>query len=283
MSPIKGKATKAQSIYLATTKKIKNALILNFYKQGFLITGYWGNQTKKISDRQTAKAVQDQFNFGSGEYTADLKLWKMEQNIDIGEQIYININTTDKWLNKIYKENVNKKNFDKEISFEWYKQDDKDKTKYFPSPMSFGGDPLKNAQTFAWPFGRTSAKCNGNVTIFSDNSFLIKGELEFKSDTYSWRVDGKDESHNFGISSMGSSYNWKGLDGHGSGKWHLAPVASIAEIGLFPLDESCVPFQSSKSITIGSVLWSKASSSYPNGEMPVNYSRKFYFFIVGKM
>jgi hypothetical protein len=29
--------------------------------------------------------------------------------------------------------------------------------------------------------------------------------------------------------------------------------------------------------------WTQANSSYPSGEMPVNYSRKFYFLIAGKM
>jgi len=29
--------------------------------------------------------------------------------------------------------------------------------------------------------------------------------------------------------------------------------------------------------------WTQANSSYPSGEIPVNYSRKFYFLIAGKM
>jgi hypothetical protein len=59
----------ALSKYMASTKNLKN-LLGSKYK-----VGYWGEQTlTAIAKVQTAKAVQDQFNFGSGAYNADLKL-----------------------------------------------------------------------------------------------------------------------------------------------------------------------------------------------------------------
>jgi len=147
--------------------------------------------------------------------------------------------------------------------------------------MSFGGDPFDNIKTLAWPFGRTSANCTGSMTLYPDGSYFVSGELEFLSDTYSWKADGENSEHNFGIKQFGSSYNWKGSDGHGGGKWQLSFFPSIVGVGAIPLHKSCTPFQSSTSIIAGSILWSQASKLYSNGEMPVDYSRKFYFYIVG--
>ncbi len=274
----------AWSKYIASTKNRKN-LIGSKYK-----VGYWGEQTlTAIANVQTAKAVQDQFNFGSGAYNADLKLWEMEQNIDVWQQLQTNINTKDKWLNKIYNDNVNKKNFDKEIPFEWYKQDEKDKTNYFPNPMGFGQTTHKNFQTLSWPFGRVGAICKGKMWISSDNSYFISGSLSFVSDKYSWKEDGDNKDHNRAIKILGGCYNWFD-EYNGKGEWELTVTANSLILGYQykkgdvimtkpPLHINSTQFGSYKMAGAGSTYWKTPSSNYKDGEMPVNYSRKFYFYL----
>jgi len=293
----KEKIVSAKAMYFANLKSFEYRNEI-FYKKtgkrkcGF---GYWGEQTlETVAKVQTAKAVQDQFNFGSGAYNADLKLWKMEQNIDIWEQIETNISNLGKYLNNIYNDNRNQQNFGKSIPFKWSQMKaniKNNRMEAIETEMAFGGNPHQNIKTLAWPFGRTTAKCVGSIILDYDNAYFIRGELEFKSDAYSWKADGATLTHNAGIFLFSTCLNYyEPKKGYGYGTWYIAPDVKYgleikAGISYPALHPNSTQFDNTyvtedKYYDYEPIIrWGTPSSAYKNGEMPVNYSRKFYFYL----
>jgi len=284
--------TSAQQMYDIEMDKLAKKQI-QVIRRSDCMVGYWSENTLSIEPIQTAKAVQDQFNFGAGAYNADLKLWKMEQNIDVWSQIMTSIFEKDKYgkdgrLKKIF----DQAKVNKSVDFNWKLLGDK-------KGMGFGTNPYNNIRTFAWPFGAVSANCIGSMIIGDDGLCFVSGWLDFESDKYSWIMDRdfwsmevyENSKHNGGIFLFSECLNYYDpKKGCGYGTWNITKAVRQGleyklQISRPPLHPNSTQFNSScingtKILDYDFARWGTPSSSYKDGEMPVNYSRKFYFYLL---
>ena len=269
------------------------------------ISGEWGGKIdENLSKEQNPEGVQDQFNFGTGAYVADLEIWKMEENIDIGEQIHQSVNTektflTDTFLryklggvidnrqgsmNKVYETACSQ--VGEPIDFKWKNR-------------AFGGNPFTNLMTEAWPFGRTSADVTGEMTCDENGNYSVDGTMKFNNDKYSWKEDGTGWNADFAkdirslntdcavlgsirdVVAAGFDYHNTGIDllsrgenSPGDGNMYTRiPYTSGTQWSFFEDD------------SVGSVSWKEPSSDYnnstDNGEMPVHYVKDYNFHTEG--
>ncbi len=244
-------------------------------RSGSSTYGKWGTLTRAdVSEVQTSEAVQDQFNFGSGDYVVDPRIWEMEESVDIGEQINSSINNPAGGMSEWYQRAASNPCIS--LSFTW------------PDPgwndgirrHAFNSDASEAIKTKAWPFGRVSAIiAEGNIIVCEDDSYFVKGKLVYQSDTYSWIADGDSFFHNSGIRILGN--NWNAPD---SGNWEHGTITSQ----IYLEDSSIQGYSFPRSIAYSLdsdkkyVQWHEPSSSYPDGEMPVHYAREYYFCTYGK-
>jgi len=246
----------------------------------------WVSNNCAPSKIQNAEAVQDQFNFGSGAYNADPEVFEFEVNIDMAKQIgdsMKDIGVKKKGdlgaMHKAYNKALRQKG--KPVDFVWLKGG-KDKS------IPFGKDAFENIKHKAWPFGRTSAILKkGKITVCDDGRYFVEGVLEFESDYYSWIPDAQGNFimkaiKNEGITTLGLNYNKPGI-----GNWqHDNP---ISERALGDREPTIKPFKSGKGKPKDTVFWHKASEAYKKGdpsddyygEMPVNYTKDYHFYVFG--
>ena len=231
----------------------------------------WVKNKYTPSKIQLAEAVQDQFNFGSGAYNCDPEAFEFEVNVDMRKQIHdslLDIGAKEGDMGAMHKAYLKAlKQRGKPVEFRWLKKD-KDKS------IGFGGDTFENIKTKAWPFGRTSAiLTHGKITVCDDGAYFVEGVLEFKSDYYSWNLDGNNALHNLGIATLGHNHNAPGL-----GNWGGAVTPAIEHIDNNPPTKDDVP-------------WYKPSEAYTKnipktdkrryGQMPINYTKNYHFFVSG--
>lgn len=228
--------------------------------------GKWGTLTRQdFSKDQFSEAVQNQYNFGSGDYVVDPELWEMHEAIDIGQQIRDSI-TNGGGMSHWYKQASAQKN--RPISFVWADDNEDDKIRR----RGFNLDPDEAIDTMAWQFGRVAATIKeGIIVVCEDGSYFAKGRLVYESDTFSWESDGDGFWHNVGIFILGNNWNDPRV-----GSWQHGSITSEMSLN----DPSIKKFEAfvfDASPGESYVQWRVNSKSYTDGNMPVHYARDYYF------